>query len=502
MESITQNLGSDAYIFTRECTKAALPQIASLTPFLALQVTLGTSFEEKTIQKAYAVGNAVLAFCHFATVAKSSKSLSHQLGHSILSVGITSMAIAENYHPSEQARLMLLLLCVVSFMLNTFQSISDIEKSHKFPSKINSNVSLEALAKASIFIISFLIMGINLLQTIQNIKELRITKDLQESYQPQTDIRLRIKHIGKSCPNPNTKSIVDLYLLEDKIKRLDYHPGTTVFPPEPQANPMNMTVANWFYKCHLDKDQPVARAILDHHLGVSFAEFKSNLIASVQAFNQALDKLPPKDRHYVLKRDYRDEKSTAWVINIALPYLKILPRQIVSDYDHLKVLPGVNNIVIMDDAAYSCTQLSGTVGIINGFAKYHLQASFNAWTIVPYKKSADCELHMGNPFERLSNVFSMPSVRPQTLWDLFPRTTVKNIIGQGNRDQTLYEYQSNGIEYMLLHFDHKIADRYSIFPSLYTTTLPPQFSKNNHYCQALSQRKGNLIKVRIPPYKR
>lgn len=127
----------------------------------------------------------------------------------------------------------------------------------------------------------------------------------------------------ETCPVPFT--------LQEKIDSLNWSEKLSTTPPRPTgSHPIKREQAeNWIntHPCEIQKI--AARKLVEGTTHINQTEFEFELKNSVDQFNTWLDAQENKD-YVILVTEERLKKSNRWVAELALPHLKILPKEVLA----------------------------------------------------------------------------------------------------------------------------------------------------------------------------
>lgn len=243
-------------------------------------------------------------------------------------------------------------------------------------------------------------------------------------------------------------------LLGDLQKRVDgLFPGSNlkVVPPIPTDTfPISAEASSkWVNALCLEEERQAAAKLVKSITHVDHLRFETALSQAVGKFNHWLTEQPLKN--FSLKVTHQNyEKSDRWVGELALRHFAVLPTSIIdiiSDIRTPETDPENAIDVLIDDAAYSCSQLGKKIEDY----QYALHNQKNLAVIVPFMRDPHCLNDKISSSLVTLNVFTsevMPSI-DQLL---------------SHQDlQTLSSYSLDRFGLTLTYFDHKIADDWS-FP--------------------------------------
>jgi hypothetical protein len=232
-------------------------------------------------------------------------------------------------------------------------------------------------------------------------------------------------------------------------------------PRLPEArNCVNRTELERFNQATQGLLSNYTRKLLDHTLAVSHTQFEALLSHATKRFTDHLATLPPQERDYIAVIG-KETKSNRWVTELALKYLPQLPTDVTLFDDAAVSLtkhPHVKQLVFFDDAAYSCTQMGYTIGMLN----WALDRPLTYHTVVPLMSSTDC-------FYKAIESQALISVKPkkeQVIVHTALEFDILDIRPLFKDDPSLLLsrvniYKLEEPTYSLI-FDHKLADSRSI----------------------------------------
>lgn len=281
---------------------------------------------------------------------------------------------------------------------------------------------------------------------------------------------------------------------QEKIDALGWKERLSANPPLPKKTyPIDRQKAqNWInsHPCQIQRE--AAAKLIENTRHVTQEEFEAKLKDSVEQFNVWLETQPSKD--YVLLVSPKEfQKSNRWVAELALSYLKILPKQVLQLRDNFfrnhplsedlleyrKQHPEVNHFVFFDDAAYSCSQSKFATCELNSLDLFNecgrnvfscseerqkeilaAEKNFTISAIIPFMRDPTCILPSSNishacwpkpQVEKHIHVFTCEKLN--TVEDFLTAEESESINCRGNR--------------IPIYFDHKIADSVSTCNEIY-----------------------------------
>lgn len=188
-------------------------------------------------------------------------------------------------------------------------------------------------------------------------------------------------------PQLRLKRVNDIYKLSEFYKKYK------LFDQNKNYNINKKLLEKWINSHKTDDDKYIAKMLIDPVVHVSLEEFKSNLIHSVNKFNDYIKSNNIKKYYIVIganklygtnQQNYLDiGKSNFWTLLVVLPYLIIKPYDILlnlsqaiefSIFEKLKKKEIVSDFVFFDDCSYSGSQLFKNVIDFNLLQKYYLNA--------------------------------------------------------------------------------------------------------------------------------
>lgn len=266
-----------------------------------------------------------------------------------------------------------------------------------------------------------------------------------------------------------------------------------VDPPCPLfTNTINQKQAVLWINNHPLEQQGLAKKIIENINHVSFEEFKAQLKICVESFNDQLLYYPTRARRYVLVLPELTGKSNPWVFSHALKFFNILPEKVVRINDLSTYLENCDtdetiNLVFMDDASYSGTQMKYDLDLAN-YAASETNANIRVHCLIPFMTKRAHELLSSHNETFFGHFKIIPSIQ-----HLF-NDTEKEILQDNNINSQDPEKRVhiNWPEMTLTYFDHKIAD----WKSTFSTILKQGRTINNYNC------KIPFVPFTIEPYKK
>jgi hypothetical protein len=271
--------------------------------------------------------------------------------------------------------------------------------------------------------------------------------------------------------------------LQTHINTLGWSEPLTVFPPKPtRSYPIKEKEAeNWINAHTCEKQQKAARTLVKATRHISQPEFEQELKKSVDQFNAWLESQNNQD--YLLVVTHK-QKSNHWVAQLALPHLKVLPRQVINIKHHElpkhlieyhQQHPEIDKIVFFDDAAYGCSQSKylicqlskldwisecGDSGNLCEKSRIHADKKYTIAAIIPFMRDPRCVLPS-------SNVEEVCYPKPKD--DKHVRVFTSQKIAPVGDILTKEESDSIGCgsDRIPVYFDHKMPDFVSTCEAIY-----------------------------------
>lgn len=147
-----------------------------------------------------------------------------------------------------------------------------------------------------------------------------------------------------------------------------YHHPLRIVPPKPlRSNPLNKEQVKLWIAAHPAPLREALRASINAITHISQEEFEVAFSASIRSFNQQIEtdlksKGKGTDQHYVALT--WKHKSQEWMLEMALPQLSILPREVLNFEKFqeetawfIKKNISLKRIAIFDDGLYSGAQI-------------------------------------------------------------------------------------------------------------------------------------------------
>lgn len=247
-------------------------------------------------------------------------------------------------------------------------------------------------------------------------------------------------------------------LSEDKLRKFCEKPEAyelVIDPSYPQFdNSINQECAQKWIESHSAELQPLATKIIDNIHYIKFESFKEQLKICVEDFNKKLHSYEYQE--YVLVLHEKEGKSNPWVFSHALRFLTKLPMDIVrinelEDYFDIYQDDAHINLLFVDDASYSGTQMKFDLDLANLAAKDRM---IQVHCLIPFMTKRAYELLRAHNEAFLSSFQIIPTVKR-----LFNKDE-KEILENNNvnsSDPGVIRY-INWPEITLTYFQHKIAD--------------------------------------------
>jgi len=258
---------------------------------------------------------------------------------------------------------------------------------------------------------------------------------------------------------------------------------------------------------------------------ISFDKFEKGLRVSIESFNEKMMSLPKQDRNYVLVLPgYFKNKSYSWVASLALKYLAVFPKAVVTTkmleehleenkdksyswfdklYQSIFSNAGVtNHFLFMDDASYSGEQLIGffqdllnVPGWNSNSNHLHIVLPFMSTrsmnVVNSYNNTFNFTLHKNQLIPPAIDGYFLNSSNWEALF-------TKGFLAGGNRPEKM----------TLTYFDHKRPDSLSCPINIFDGFLPVEsdFDKNNYdptkyWDMGDNQFFQYLVPQVFPPYK-
>lgn len=278
--------------------------------------------------------------------------------------------------------------------------------------------------------------------------------------------------------------------LQGKIDQLHWKEQLSLCPPRPERSyPIKEKQANQWVDAHVCKKQKeAARSFIKATQHITQQEFEAELKKSVDQFNDWLDGQESQD-YILVVNSKNDQKSNRWVAELALPHLKVLPKNVLAG--HLADLNDViefykenrseiKKFVFFDDAAYGCSQSKyfaskltnldffadcGEYGEhcneIQGEEILKAEKDYAVVAIIPFMRDENCILPDSSVDET-----SWPKAEVQKHIRVFTSKKLPKLheLLTPEEMQNLKECQANHVP---VYFDHKIADSFSTCSDVY-----------------------------------
>lgn len=297
------------------------------------------------------------------------------------------------------------------------------------------------------------------------------------------------------CPS----HIERMKCLQKEIDKKGYTSSVCLLPKRPEIpNTLDVAAAQRFKEQYQDPlDREVIQKAFDSLIQPTQEAFEEEIRLGAEELNTYLKTkgYPP----YVIwaPRQYR-LKSFDYVKDLAFRHLKTLPYDVTSKINRIfsDILHKVDQFVIFDDAAYSCTEMENRV------AQFFQEAEFNnkaeLFVVLPYAPSQRCfEFNKKNPNN--TRVFASKSRITPSLGDIFDSNQVKRlfrIISQLERG-SLEEGEFDARTFLKL--PHMVADGVSFPRGLFLPRVKPQTHPG---CFAPNETKlCHSLQDISPPYK-
>ena len=305
-----------------------------------------------------------------------------------------------------------------------------------------------------------------------------------------------------------------------------YHHPLRIIPPKPlRSNPLNQEQVDLWLAAHPDEKLRVAlRAAINAITHISQEEFEIAFTKSIESFNaqikedlQGKGKGKNADQHYVALT--WPHKSQEWMLEMALPQLAILPREVLNLEKLIEELSGAQStkeskefmrfiesdislerIVIFDDGIYSGAQIQT---IISNFTNicFDLQLPLPKFYIVcpfitaeGHKSTTD----FGKLLMRsiiFSNYKTLPSFHQRILQQPDSQNLWKILVHY--LGITAHPYLESLSSY---YFDHKIPDKTSSMITFFTDSLVRNSKGEIATHQDGKPIQFQLIPQTLPPY--
>ncbi len=256
-------------------------------------------------------------------------------------------------------------------------------------------------------------------------------------------------------------------------------------PLRPESHPIQRDALREWVGLHCNKkERRIAEKIANATRHISQGEFEEALARSVDSFNRQITALPKEQQKYVIL--VHDQKSSAWVTELALPKLAVRPEKIVQ-YSCFSLFqkehPEINRFAYFDDAVYSGEQVRAYLKSFRKGADVHL--------IIPYMTDEKLIYSPGKQIHLASHE---------------KIALLSDILGSDSRQLQLYNpHQLSRLT--VTYFDHKVGDSISFFEPLVNGRLPiPHYPLNRDDDLKCYIRRKKVSDAPVPqfrpPYKK
>lgn len=317
----------------------------------------------------------------------------------------------------------------------------------------------------------------------------------------EPDSKKHLTHVSDENPS-----------LQDRVNSMFWKDQLSINPPRPKtSNSIQKEKAENWINAHCPSQRETARKFLSITRHITQEEFETSLKSSVKQFNKWLKSQPSQDYNLLVtaKTSY---KSNRWVAEIALPFLSILPKQVLTcdsifeplEEDSINFIKSdkTNIIVFFDDASYSGVQ-SGTVmsTIFLNLVTHQILEKHSSYQIVlitPFiSTKALWVFHRLFQKNKIKSTYD-PKYTPiltgeihqnvRLIYDqlLFPLS--KFLSDSECKNLQLDSWECSRIP---AYFDHKIADTLSTYESVYYFGAP--FEKDNDCLEENSETTKDNI---------
>lgn len=316
-------------------------------------------------------------------------------------------------------------------------------------------------------------------------KSLR-TKEMKNRYRQIKNIQQRSHRLVNYLRKPSELALVRFCQKYEEFELV-------IDPPKPRFdNAISQGQAALWIDSHPSELQDLARKIVDNITHVSFRKFKAQLKSCVEDFNNQLLSYPIKEQGYILVVPELCEKSNPWVFSHALRYFNTMPEDVVrindlssyfENYDKDKQI----NLLFMDDASYSGTQMKYDVDLANQAANDG-NLSIKVHCLIPFMTKRAHELlsaHNDTFFGNFEIILAVKHLFDQSEKEILQENNI-------NSSDEITCRHINWPEMTLTYFEHKIAD----WKSTFTAILKEGRTIDSYDC------KVPFIPLTIEPYKK
>jgi len=290
--------------------------------------------------------------------------------------------------------------------------------------------------------------------------------------------------------------------LQDRVNSMFWKDQLSIAPPRPKkSNPIQKEKAENWINAHCPSQRETARKFLSVTRHITQEEFENSLKSSVEQFNKWLQNQPSQEYNLLVtpKASY---KSNRWVAELALPFLSILPKQVLTYYtlpdplekDSIDFLKSdtAKIIVFFDDAAYSGLQSSTSIrSIFHNLLHYKILDKYSSYQIVlitPFVSTKALWVFHNKTLQEHKNSLKYNPEHTPNLSGVLHKNALL-IYDQllhplasfiSNSECKNLELDSWECSHAPVYFDHKIADPLSTYERAYYFGAP--FEKTDENC--------------------
>ncbi|MCK5393711.1 MAG: hypothetical protein KAI91_05175, partial [Candidatus Omnitrophica bacterium] len=271
-------------------------------------------------------------------------------------------------------------------------------------------------------------------------------------------------------PESSKKAILKTYLNEGKSKIF----LETVVQRPLRDNFIDNKKAEEWLKAHSVELQELAKFILNHSTYFNEEEFEDEVDKSLKEFRYNL-----RGRSYIILKKKEGRSSNDWVYELVREK-GVSPAALVEvgrfkNVECVKELieeKGVCDLVVIDDAAFSGYQASGTiVNFLDGLIKENIEhKDFNVHMVIPFM-TIDAEKRIKKLSNRVGKLYIYKQQTIAVVSDIFKENIRKYPDKKAHFD-SLCEFMDKVYLYnnprfkCLTYFQHKIANGLSLIASL------------------------------------
>lgn len=252
----------------------------------------------------------------------------------------------------------------------------------------------------------------------------------------------------------------------------------SIIVKKPNNHPFDINnVSLW-----LDKSDPSIRKIATEFILKTVYINHSKFLKTYKvAIKEMLDILKTNVLQFFINVDDIN-KSSYWIMQIIKKYInkKKYTIKIIND---VKKLDESFPVIIADDASYSGSQISNTIG------ENFQNTKYNIFILIPFISNTSIDIIKRTYTDNLNEGSIMFLDR-----SIYIMKPIYELMSK-DKIEKLFLYYSNNPKYIReypIYFDHKVADNYSSFPLIYTYGIIP----NNYNKELIHgyRSKGKLFK--------